>query len=70
MNLLIIIRITLFKCKRIKSIIVALLIEDTTNQTEITTNQIKCKFLVRGENRNTQGKTSQRRVQNQQTQPT
>ena len=63
-----IIRITLFKCKRIKSIIVALLIEDTTNQTEITTNQIK--FLVRGENRNTQGKTSQRRVQNQQTQPT
>ena len=46
----------------------ALLIEETTNQTE--SQQIKCWFLVRGENRSTRGKTSQSRVENQQTQPT
>ena len=33
-------------------------------------NQLKCWFLVRGENRSTQGKTSWSRVENQQTQPT
>ena len=33
-------------------------------------NQIKCWFLVRGENRSTQEKTSRSRVENQQTQPT
>ena len=33
-------------------------------------NQIKCWFLVRGENRSTRGKTSQSREENQQTQPT
>jgi len=33
-------------------------------------NQIKCRFLVRGENRSTRGKTSRSRVENQQTQPT
>jgi len=33
-------------------------------------NQIKCWFLVRGENRSTRGKTSRSRVENQQTQPT
>ena len=33
----------------------------------ITTNQIKCWFLVRGENWTTRGKTSQSRVENQQT---
>ena len=35
-----------------------------------STNQIKCRFLMRGENRSTQGKTSQSRVENQQTQST
>ena len=33
-------------------------------------SQIKCWFLVRGENQSTQGKTSQSREENQQTQPT
>ena len=33
-------------------------------------NQLKCWFLVRRENRSTQGKTSRSRVENQQTQPT
>ena len=33
-------------------------------------NQIKCWFLVRGENRSTRWKTSRSRVENQQTQPT
>jgi len=33
----------------------------------ITTNQIKCWFCVRGENQSTRGKTSQNRVENQQT---
>ena len=33
-------------------------------------NQIKCWFLVRGENRSTRGKTSRSREENQQTQPT
>jgi len=33
-------------------------------------NQIKCWFLVREENRSTRGKTSHGRVENQQTQPT
>ena len=33
-------------------------------------NQIKCWFLMRGENRSTRGKTSHSRVENQQTQPT
>ena len=36
----------------------------------IRTNQIKCWFLVRGENRSTRAKTSQKRVENQQTQAT
>ena len=36
----------------------------------ITTNQLKCWFLVRGENRSTQEKTSQSRVDNQRTQST
>ena len=36
----------------------------------IFTNQIKCRFLMRGENRSTQGKTSHSRVENQQTQST
>ena len=34
------------------------------------TNQIKCWFLMRGENRITRGKTSHSRVENQQTQST
>ena len=50
--------------------IVALLIEETTNQAEITTNQLKCWFSVRGENRSTRGETSQSRVETQQIQPT
>ena len=33
-------------------------------------SQIKCWFLLRGENWSTQGKTSRSRVENQQTQPT
>ena len=33
-------------------------------------NQLKCWFLVRGENRSTRGKTSRSREENQQTQPT
>ena len=33
-------------------------------------NQIKCWFLMRGENRSSQRKTSRSRVENQQTQPT
>ena len=33
-------------------------------------NQLKCWFLVRGENRSTRGKTSRSRVENQKTQPT
>ena len=36
----------------------------------IKTNQTKCWFLVRGENKRTRGKTSQNRVENQQTQST
>ena len=36
----------------------------------LSTNQIKCWFLVRGENRSTRGKTSHSRVENQQTQST
>ena len=34
------------------------------------TNQIKCWFLMRGENRRSRGKTSHSRVENQQTQST
>ena len=37
---------------------------------QIITNQIKCWFLRRGENRSTRRKTSRSRVENQQTQPT
>ena len=37
---------------------------------QIKSNQIKCWFLVRGENRSTRGKTSHSRVENQQTQST
>ena len=37
---------------------------------QMKSNQIKCWFLVRGENRSTRGKTSHSRVENQQTQPT
>ena len=37
---------------------------------QIKSNQIKCWFLVRGENWSTQGKTSHSRVENQQTQST
>ena len=33
-------------------------------------NQIKCWFLMRGENRSTRGKTSHSRVENQQTRST
>ena len=33
-------------------------------------NQLKCWFLTRGENRSSRRKTSQSRVENQQTQPT
>ena len=36
----------------------------------VFTNQIKCWFLMRGENRSTRGKTSHSRVENQQTQST
>ena len=36
---------------------------------QITTNQIKCWFLVRGEIWSTHGQTSHSRVENQQTQP-
>ena len=36
----------------------------------VFTNQIKCWFLMRGENRSTLGKTSPSRVENQQTQST
>ena len=35
----------------------------------INTNQVKCWFLKRGENRSTRRKTSRCRVENQQTQP-
>ena len=35
----------------------------------VTASQTKCWFLVRGENRSTQGETSQSREENQQTQP-
>jgi len=42
----------------------------STNWGDRKSNQIKCWFLMRGENRNTRGKTSQSRVENQQTQPT
>ena len=44
----------------------ALLIGETVSQT----NQIKCWFLRRGENRSTRRKTSRSKVENQQTQPT
>ena len=37
---------------------------------QIKSNQIKCWFLRRGENRSTRRKTSRSRVENQQTQPT
>ena len=37
---------------------------------QIKSNQIKCWFLERGENRSTRGKTSHSRVENQQTQST
>ena len=37
---------------------------------QIKSNQIKCQFLRRGENRSTRRKTSRSRVENQQTQPT
>ena len=40
------------------------------NSNRIYTDQIKCWFLAREKNRSTQGKTSWRRVENQQTQPT
>ena len=42
----------------------------STNWGDGKSNQIKCWFLVRGENRSTRGKTSRSRVENQQTQPT
>ena len=42
----------------------------STNWGDRKSNQIKCWFLVRGENRSTRGKTSRSRVENQQTQPT
>ena len=38
--------------------------------TILSSNQIKCWFLRRGENRSTRRKTSRSRVENQQTQPT
>ena len=50
-------RYPLFKSKQFKSI-------------QINTNQIKCWFLRRGENRSTRRKTSRSRVENHQTQPT
>ena len=40
------------------------------SQTDLFLNKIKCRFLRGGENRGTRGKTSQSRVENQQTQPT
>ena len=40
------------------------------NSFKIKSNQIKCWFLRRGENRSTRRKTSRSRVENQQTQPT
>ena len=46
----------------------ALLIGETGNQIKPT--QIKCWFLVKGENWSTQGKTSLSKVENQQTQHT
>ena len=55
-----------------KHTVVALLIEETTNQTEsqqIKSKQNYCYFLVRGESRSTLGKTSQSRAENKQTQP-
>ena len=48
----------------------ALLIGETVNQINSKSNQIKCWFLRRGENRSTRRKTSRSRVENQQTQPT
>ena len=42
----------------------------STNWGDRKSNQHKCWFLVRGENRSTRGKTSRSRVENQQTQPT
>ena len=47
---------------------IAILQMFSTNQ--IKSNQIKCWFLVRRENRSTRGKTSHSRVENQQTQST
>ena len=44
----------------------ALLIGETGNH--INRNQIKCWFLVRRENQTTRGRTSQSKVENQQTQ--
>ena len=37
---------------------------------QIKSSQIKCRFVMTGENRSTRGKTSQSRVENQQTQST
>ena len=42
----------------------------STNWGDRKSNQLKCCFLVRGENRSTRGKTSHSRVENQQTQST
>ena len=49
----------------------AVLIGETVNLiNQIKSNQIKCWFLWRGENRSSRRKTSRSRVENQQTQPT
>ena len=53
-----------------KSSIVALLIEQTTNQTESLQIKSNVGFLVRGDNQSTWEKTSRNRVENQQIQPT
>ena len=65
---IIIIIITLLKAQWIKPSSVALLIEETRNQTE--SQEIKCWLLMRGENRSTRRKTSQNRVENKQSQST
>ena len=61
-----IIRITLF----MSQVYLAEHRGSTNNWGDKKSNQLKCWFLVRGENRSTQGKTYRRRVENQKTQPT
>ena len=51
------------------STVALLIIEETRNQTE-SSNKSDCWFLMKGQNWSIQGKTSQNRVEKQQTQAT